>query len=293
MPAAASSRSRADDRIARAKALAAAYPAANEALAFYGAVVEYQSRLGGEGVAVQPGQPNREHERRPVIGAIDRGAVLDAIPDFLDWLPRTAPGGLAEAARDLRAVDRPAWGALVDSYLSGEDDDSEPADPAVTFVVEAVIQPFAEQVAVRLRPPDHGRWSPARWKSAGSTPESQAMLRCPLCATPPVAGVLREEGHGAKRSLVCALCLTEWECRRVVCTVCGEQEFDALPVFTSDRFAHVRIEACERCRHYVKTVDLTNDGLAIPCVDDIASVSLDLWARAQGYSRVKRNLLGL
>jgi FdhE protein len=38
---------------------------------------------------------------------------------------------------------------------------------------------------------------------------------------------------------------------------------------------------------------LTKDGLAVPCVDDIASVSLDLWARGQGYSRVKRNLLQL
>jgi formate dehydrogenase maturation protein FdhE len=274
--------------------LAAAYPAANEALTFYATVVEYQARLGGDGVAVRPGQADRELDPHPVIRAIDRGAVLDAIPDFLDWLPRTAPGELAAAARDLRAVDRPTWRNLVDSHLSGEENDSGHADPAVTFVIEAVIQPFAEQLAVRLGAADRGRrWSPARWGTDGSTPESQGTLRCPLCAALPVVGVLREEGHGAKRSLVCALCFTEWECRRVVCTACGEQEFDALPVYTSDRFTQVRIEACDRCRHYVKTVDLTIDGLAIPCVDDIASVPLDLWAREQGYSRVKRNLLGL
>jgi FdhE protein len=78
-----------------------------------------------------------------------------------------------------------------------------------------------------------------------------------------------------------------------VCPVCGEHEFDKLPVYTADQFAHVRIDACDRCHHYVKTIDLTKDGLAVPCVDDIASVSLDLWARERGYTRIKHNLLGI
>ena len=41
----------------------------------------------------------------------------------------------------------------------------------------------------------------------------------------------------------------------------------------------MRIDACDRCQHSIKTIDLTKDGLAVPCVDDIASVPLDLWAR--------------
>ena len=117
-------------------------------------------------------------------------------------------------------------------------------------------------------------------------------MRCPRCAALPVAAVLREEGHGAKRSLLCALCLQEWECLRIVCPACGEQDFDKLPVYTAEQFAHVRIDACDRCHHYIKTIDLTKDGLAVPCVDDIASVSLDLWARERGYTRLKTNILG-
>ena len=91
---------------------------------------------------------------------------------------------------------------------------------------------------------------------------------------------------------MCALCLHEWECLRLVCPACGEQEFDKLPVYTAEQFAHVRIDACDRCQHYIKTIDLTKDGLAVPCVDDIASVSLDLWARERGYTRMKGNVLG-
>ena len=108
-----------------------------------------------------------------------------------------------------------------------------------------------------------------------------------------VVAVLREEGHGAKRFLLCALCLHEWECLRIVCPFCGEQDFDKLPVYTAEQFSHVRIDACDRCHHYIKTIDLTKDGLAVPCVDDIASVSLDLWARERGYTRIKNNVLGI
>ena len=55
----------------------------------------------------------------------------------------------------------------------------------------------------------------------------------------------------------------------------------------------MRIDACDRCHRYIKTIDLSKDGLAVPCVDDIASVSLDLWARDGGYTRIKNNVLGI
>ncbi len=79
--------------------------------------------------------------------------------------------------------------------------------------------------------------------------------------------------------LVCARCLSEWAYLGVVCVNCGEEKFDAPPVDTTDDFAHVRIEACDTCRRYLKTIDLTINGLAVPIVDDIASVPLDLSAR--------------
>jgi formate dehydrogenase maturation protein FdhE len=44
---------------------------------------------------------------------------------------------------------------------------------------------------------------------------------------------------------------------------------------------------------YVKTIDLTLDGQAVPVVDDVASVPLDLWARDAGYVRLRPNLLRL
>jgi formate dehydrogenase maturation protein FdhE len=42
----------------------------------------------------------------------------------------------------------------------------------------------------------------------------------------------------------------------------------------------------------LKTVDLTKAGLAIPVVDELATIPLDLWARERGYEKLQINLLG-
>jgi FdhE protein len=141
--------------------------------------------------------------------------------------------------------------------------------------MEAVIQPIAEYLAANRTSTAHGATNPS----------------CPICGSAPVVGVLREEGHGARRRLVCGLCLTEWDYVRVACVKCDERRFEALPVFSAEQFPHARVDACDACRSYLKTIDATKDGRAIPVVDDLATVALDLWAREQGYSRVRASLL--
>jgi len=37
---------------------------------------------------------------------------------------------------------------------------------------------------------------------------------------------------------------------------------------------------------------LTRTGLAIPVVDELATIPLDLWAREHGYQKLQMNLLG-
>jgi FdhE protein len=275
--------------------LAAIRKGAAEGLAFYAEVAEYQKLLlhGCEFITppmrqsaiesvADPRSP--DSDRRPphaVAEALDLETVLGAIPAFLVWLPRVAPVRLAESAADLRRLDRDQWLHLVHSYLADDGQDLDRDDYVLRFVVEAVLQPFVEQAAID----EAGRRPPQ--------PSASGQARCPFCNALPVVGVLREEGHGAKRTLVCSLCLMEREYLRVVCPSCGEQQFDALPVYTADELEYLRIEACDHCHRYLKTIDLTKDGLAVPLVDDIASVSLDLWARDRGYVRLRANLLGL
>jgi FdhE protein len=53
------------------------------------------------------------------------------------------------------------------------------------------------------------------------------------------------------------------------------------------------MECCDSCRTYLKTIDLTKNGLADPLVDELAHVPLDLWAQERGYAKLRPNLLGM
>ena len=73
------------------------------------------------------------------------------------------------------------------------------------------------------------------------------------------------------------MCATEWPCGRILCPACGEESVDKLAIYTADQFRHVRVEACDTCGCYIKTVDLTKNGRAVPIVDELASIPLNLW----------------
>jgi FdhE protein len=115
----------------------------------------------------------------------------------------------------------------------------------------------------------------------------------PCTSHVPLCSVLRPEGEGGKRFLLCAVCSAEWEFNRIRCPGCGIEDKDTLPVYTAEQFPHIRVEACDACHTYIKSIDLTKNGLAVPEVDEIASVALDLWAAEKGYAKLQVNLLGL
>jgi FdhE protein len=68
---------------------------------------------------------------------------------------------------------------------------------------------------------------------------------------------------------------------------------EKLAVYTADQFQYVRVEACDTCRCYIKTVDLSKNGHAVPVVDELASIPLDLWAQQHDYVKLHANLLGI
>jgi FdhE protein len=74
---------------------------------------------------------------------------------------------------------------------------------------------------------------------------------------------------------------------------CAENDERRLCYFRAAEFDHVRVDVCETCGHYIKSVDLTRLGRAVPLVDEVAAGALDLWAHERGYTKVTRNLIGL
>jgi len=148
------------------------------------------------------------------------------------------------------------------------------------FFPKAFLQPYAQ-------------WSV---QSGALTKQTSAENRCPHCFGKPQLSFLRIVESGSEsgsRHLLCATCLSSWEFRRVVCASCSEERPFKLEYFKSDEYDHVRIETCESCKQYIKGIDLTRLGLAVPLIDDIASAALDLWATEHGYAKIELNLVGL
>jgi formate dehydrogenase maturation protein FdhE len=120
--------------------------------------------------------------------------------------------------------------------------------------------------------------------------------RCPACGGPPQVGFFALSGEAlvtGPRHLVCARCARDWIHPRMVCPGCGEQTGARLPVYSeADRFPHLRIDACETCRRYVLAADLRKDAEAVPIVDELAALPLDLYARERDLRKVVPNLMG-
>ena len=152
------------------------------------------------------------------------------------------------------------------------------------FFPKVILQPYAQWLSERNVSPD-------------GCPATRAENRCPRCGGAPQLSILEMTSDpmadGGGRSLLCALCLTSWPFRRLQCASCGETDERKLPYFKTASYDHLRVDACDTCRHYVKTVDLTRLGLAVPIVDELAGAPLDLWAREHNYQKVELNLVGL
>lgn len=103
----------------------------------------------------------------------------------------------------------------------------------------------------------------------------------------PVAAVLR-----SRRFLLCGTCFGERESVRSGCQNCG-QAAGQFRIHADPEFPHIRLEACGVCRVYLKTIDVTMEPAAVPEVDELASVVLDLWAAEHGFIKLQPNLFGM
>jgi formate dehydrogenase maturation protein FdhE len=80
----------------------------------------------------------------------------------------------------------------------------------------------------------------------------------------------------------------------MTCVGCGEQTTAKLPIFAdADRFPHLRADGCESCRRYVITVDLRKDAEAVPVVDELVALPLDLYVQERGFAKITPNLMAI
>lgn len=265
-----------DERIRRAGQLATAHPFAAEILEFYKHLATLQKSLYVAHEETNDKGKSKKFQR--LAGEhLDFEFLAAKFPEFLPAVEASAPLPIAQSARELRAQPVSSWNERFSQFLFGESHSEVNTTDGEELLVLAFLQPCAEFFA------DH--------RDPGNPGETARV--CPFCRSKPVVGVLRPEGDGGKRSLVCSLCFTEWAYGRIRCPACGEETVEKLAVYTADQFPHVRVEACDTCGHYIKTIDLTKNGLAVPIVDELATIPLNLWAREHNYRKLQPNLLGI
>ena len=105
---------------------------------------------------------------------------------------------------------------------------------------------------------------------------------CPVCGKEPKIGELREEE--GFRYLFCNQCGLEWSYRRIKCPFCGNEDQQTLAYFTVDGEEKYRVDVCNKCNRYIKTVDFrkTKEKANLD-VEDIATLHLDVLANEEGY----------
>jgi formate dehydrogenase accessory protein FdhE len=257
-----------DARIRRAEHLAASGDATKELLTFYAELLRAQKGIyeylrGREGWL-----PSGVLEDDLVI-------VRATLQGLLSAVESSGPAALVEEARALQfADDREVDRMILEQWR-------EPSDSR--FFAKAFLQPYARWLA-----------------ESGGHPVDRVLERgenrCPFCGGRAQVSLLRTREPSAEsggRELLCSTCLTAWPFKRVLCANCNEERPTALGYFHTPAYDHIRIEACDTCNHYIKGVDLTRLGLAVPLVDELASAPLDLWAHEHGYTKIELNLVGL
>ena len=204
----------------------------------------------------------------------------------------------------------PAWQGVLDTMLdtlSADDGLPEPLQPLIAALRELNpderndiarkllqkegsardigISPFvmaALQVTFAQR---------ASQLTEGDVPYTNPATICPVCASEPVASVLRIGGQMAgHRYLHCGTCCTEWQMVRVKCSHCESTKGVRYQGIEGSKDV-VMAETCDECGTYRKVVNQEKDPRAEPLADDLASLLLDLLMGETTYQRASPNPL--
>jgi hypothetical protein len=278
------------ERRVRTRELRNRYPFALELLDFYGALLGVQEQAFDEARSAKP-------DARHLVAYVAEMVV----PSVADVSIAAGPEKLREAVA--ARVESTDSREMVAAWIGGEEQlmvDRYLARASMGPVLEA-LGPEVAAACIGERDPRH----------------------CPTCGGPPQLSyfaVPAEDLAAGGRFLLCARCQRSWGYARMTCPACGEDASSSLPIFNEegtvsgergsvvrglegrlgDRgkaehtavFPHVRIEACDTCRHYLLSVDLLADPAAVPLVDEMSALPLDLFAREKGFSKITPNLMG-
>jgi FdhE protein len=272
------------DRRIRAEALRARHPFAAELLTLYLALVLVQEEAW-----------DMARESPPAADELVPWAGAHVLPAVVEASVAAGPATLRDAAHS-RLAEGSAEDAL-GGWLAGAD-----LDPVDHYLARATLAPVLEALGEQAG------------AACSSPPGDESAVLCPRCGGLPQLSCLAASGDplvSGPRSLLCARCGMSWGHSRSICPVCRESGEDQLRVYTEHLegpvsgningngtgeppavFPHLRIAACSTCSRYLIEADMARDARAVPEVDELAALPLDLYAADQGLTKVTPNLMG-
>jgi len=273
----------------RAEVLCERHPFAQEVLTVYLALLD-----------VWEDGWDAAREDRPGPRQLARWAAERTTPSVVKATEAAGPKPLAAAARDLLGTG--PLQELLAAWLAGGE-----LAPVERYLARASLH--APLVALAA---DAGA-------ACAEDPSPRGGRRCPDCGGPPQ---LSFRSHAedplvsGRRRLACGRCGQSWSYSASSCPSCGEMSGSRRTVYSEQRegpvvgrdgedreaadatavdaptFPHLRIDACASCERYLLDVDLSRDPQAVPEVDELAALPLDLYAAERGLSKTIPNLMG-
>jgi len=138
-----------------------------------------------------------------------------------------------------------------------------------SFLIQSSIRPSIEAGMEQLR--------------SELDPETWLKGYCPVCGSLPSLSLLKEEV--GKRYLLCSFCGYQWRIDRIFCPFCNNKDQESLHYLFAEGEEAYRIDLCEKCHQYIKTIDYRNLEESDIALEDLATLHLDILATQKGYKR--------
>ncbi|MFN7065460.1 MAG: formate dehydrogenase accessory protein FdhE [Aquificaceae bacterium] len=246
-----------DYALERIRVLEKKYPEASEILNFYQHILQYQKEVY---ISLENKDISWHKNIKWFYKLADLCIKYGTLP-------------LSQKANELKSLERGQLESRIINFLKEKE-----ADDTERFLFISFLKPFYEHIAEQ-KEVDKVNW----FKS-----------RCPVCGFKPSVSYIAdaEEVEGG-RFLQCVLCSTEWLYNRNRCVNCGNEDDKAIDYYCVGEKGSVQLQVCQKCGYYIKLIDMRLDGFAIPYLEDIASLTLDLWAKEKGFIKFERNVFGL
>jgi hypothetical protein len=234
----------------------------------------------------------RTRESAPPPAGLAEWATANVLPAVVEATEAAGPPALRDAVRSRLAGGDDALAG----WLAGAE-----LEPVDRYLARASLAPVLEALGEQA--------------GAGCVPvrDAEGAALCPRCGGLPQLSCVVDSGESlvsGRRNLRCSRCASSWDFTRSMCPACGESREARLLVYTerwggpvsakgngnggeaAPVFPNLRIVGCESCLSYLIEVEMAHDGRAVPEVDELAAIPLDLYATDQGLTKVTPNLMG-